>query len=749
MYRDALTFRSLRSPNWLGAAALFVCLAALVPGALGALELTLDDVVAEDPDGRFPEDLEWRPGTTELRYAWDDGAGRGHWLQEATGGEPRLLVRDEDLVMGEGSPKDLAFDPTGRQLFYRTGGELYLYDIETSEVRRLTETEAEEEEGVFAPDGSQLAFVRESDLYLLDLTSGEERRVTEDGEPDVVWNGTTDWVYWEEIWGRDSTGSWWSDDSKRIAFYHLDDRHLPVYPLVDELEIHPKVTYQKHPKAGDPLPRVAIRVFHLESGETTTLNTGDDPEAYLARVHWHPDGERLVVERLNRDQTQLDLLLCGAADGACTPIHREEHPTWINLADDFTFLPDGRFLWSSEKSGWKALYLHDADGTELERLTPRSLAVTALNHVDAAAGTLVFTGFSTAVHGAAERHVYARKIDEGNVTRWTPRAGWNGALVGGRGYWVETWSDINTPPVRAIRQMGLPARLPLPSVVAPMVEDLPQWEFLTVPGPEGSKLPAVVLKPTDFDPERRYPVITYHYGGPASQVVTNRWRTGSQRDLWHRMMAQRGYVVFSVDNQASTYFGKAGEDLLHRRFGEVELAGQLAGLEYLKSQPWVDGDHVGLWGWSGGGTNTLYSLLNKPGAWAAGISGAPVTEWHLYDAIWIERYLDHPKDNVEGYRDSSPLTHAAGLKDALLLIHGTGDDNVHVQNTTQMVDGLIRAGARFELALYPNVKHGWGSFDTSYQLHMLTTMTEFFDRHLGGGGDAAEKDSGDKAAKTP
>jgi dipeptidyl-peptidase-4 len=741
MYRDALACRRWLRPDRVPAAVVFLCLSFLVLGGpSGALELTLDQLVAEDPDGRFPEDLEWRPGTMELRYAWDDGAGRGHWLLAAAGGEPRLLVRDADLVVGDGPPKDLAFDPTGRRLLYRTEGDLYVFEIETSTVRRLTETEAEEEEAVFAPDGSRLAFVREADLYLLDLASGEERRVSRDGEPEVVWNGTTDWVYWEEIWGRDSTGSWWSGDSRRLAFYHLDDRHLPVYPLVDHLEQHPEVELQRHPKAGDPLPRVEIRVFDLESGETTTLDTGDDPEAYLARVHWHPDHQRLAVERLNRDQTRLDLLLCSAEDGACTAIHSEEHPTWINLGDEFTFLPDGRFLWSSEKSGWKALYLHDADGAELQRLTPPGIALTGLDDVDAAAGTFVFTGFSTVGLGAAERHVYTGPLEgEGAVRRWTQRAGWNGALVGERGYWLQTWSDANTPPVRVVRRRGGVARNPLPSAPAPFLEDLPRWELLTVRGPEGTRLPARVMKPADFDPERRYPVITFHYGGPASQVVENRWRKGFQRDLWHRMMATRGYVVFSVDNQASTFFGKAGEDLLHRRFGEVELVGQLAGLEYLRTQPWADAKRVGLWGWSGGGSNTLYSLLSRPGAWAAGISGAPVTEWHLYDAIWIERYLDHPDDNPEGYRDSSSLTHADRLKDPLLLIHGTGDDNVHVQNSVQMADALIRAGARFELALYPNVSHSWRTFDTAYRRHLLATMTEFFDRHLGGGKKAAGK----------
>jgi dipeptidyl-peptidase-4 len=255
---------------------------------------------------------------------------------------------------------------------------------------------------------------------------------------------------------------------------------------------------------------------------------------------------------------------------------------------------------------------------------------------------------------------------------------------------------------------------------------LPRWEIFTLPGPGGVRLPARRLVPPGFDPAKRYPVIMYHYGCPASQVVLDRWE-GRGRGLWHKLMAERGYVVLAVDNEGSMFFGKAGEDRMHRRFGPLEHAAQLAAVEYLKAQPWADPERLGLWGWSGGGANTLYDLLRSPGVWAAGIAGAPVTDWHLYDTIWTERYLDSPDGNEEGYEASSPVTYADRLADPLLIIHGTGDDNVHPQNTIVMSHALIEAGKPFDQAIYPRQKHGFRGISAR---HVYERMSRFFDREL-------------------
>jgi dipeptidyl-peptidase-4 len=429
---------------------------------------------------------------------------------------------------------------------------------------------------------------------------------------------------------------------------------------------------------------------------------------------------------LNRDQTRLDLLRCGAADGACSTLLTETWPTWINLGEDFQFLPDGRFLWGSDRSGWRRLYLHDAGGNLLRPVTPEGWSIASLEAVADDGSWAVVTGFPTAELGALDRKAARLRLDSEGWEILTPEPGLHQVLVSAKtGSWFHSWSDADTPPRAEVRPAGggaprsLPAGEPAFDAAA-----LPRWEFLTVPGPDGSRLPAALLKPAGIDPSRRYPVIVYHYGLPGSQIVANSW---SPRGVWHKLMAQRGFGVFLVEYPAALYFGKAGEDRDHRRFGALNLAAQLAGVEYLKSLPWVDASRLGLWGWSGGGANTLYCVLNQPGTWRAAVAGAPVTDWKLYDTIWTERYLDRPQDNPDGYRDSSPLTYAKNLADRLLIVHGLADDNVHPQNTVQMSDALVKAGKPFEQAIYPGQKHG---FRGESVRHFYERMTEFFERAL-------------------
>lgn len=729
-----------------------LCTLIAMPVSVLADDVTADDVTTDDPmgfedlfrpelDGTLAEDLEWRPGSHQLRLTWDGGDGEHYVLFDALSGEHQVLATPADLrggdeALAESDIADLRFMPSGDGLLYAMEGDLYHFSLLDKTVQRLTASQGDEEMVEPSPDSRKLAYVRHNDLYMLDLEAfrqgrGGEQRLSEDGEPDVVFNGITDWVYWEEIWGRDATASWWNGEGSHLAYYHIDDREVSVYPLVDTSELHPKVTMQRYPKAGDALPKVEFRVVDVATKRTVRLDTGDDPDVYLARLHWHPDGKQLLVQRLNREQTQIDLLLCQASDGSCDLLMSEQWPTWINLGDEFTFLADGGFLWSSEKSGWKHLYLHDAQGRELRRLTPEGWSVTSLDHVDEANDRLVFTAYGTGTLGASERHVFTAPLSGGEARQLTSSVGWHSALVSASGDWVHTVSDADTPPLQMVRRLddvtvhALPHIPPTDTIAA-----LPRWRFFTLDGPEGSKLPAQIMLPTDLQPTRRYPVIMYHYGGPASQVVARRWRDDGLRGLWHKYLATRGYVLLAVDNQASSYFGKQGEDRLHRRFGDVELAGQLAAVDYLKTLPWVDSQRIGLWGWSGGGSHTLYSLLRRPGVWKAGISGAPVTAWGYYDAIWMERYLDHPADNVEGYETSSPLTHAANLQDALLLIHGTADDNVHAQNSLNLATAFIEAGVPFDLALYPGAKHSFSSFKESGRRHLIRRMTDFFDRHL-------------------
>ncbi|MCB1057499.1 MAG: S9 family peptidase, partial [Acidobacteria bacterium] len=462
------------------------------------------------------------------------------------------------------------------------------------------------------------------------------------------------------------------------------------------------------------------------SGETTWLETGDPADWYLARVHWKPSGG-IAVERLNRDQTRLDLMDCQPETGECKPLITEQESTWVRLGDETRFLSDDRVIWASDRTGWRELYLYDDNGNLVRPLTEGPGHVTAVDGVNEAGGWLLVDRFGGGVLGAKDRQVVRVKLDGSGGEELSQGPGWHSAkLASGSGYWLHTWSDAEHPERQVVRNADGISVVELPSSFGVDPKSLPAWEFFTIPGPGGSKLPARMLKPAGFDSKKHYPVIMYHYGGPDSQVVMNRW-DNRRRDLWHKWMAQRGYAVLMVDNVLSTYFGKTGADKVHRRFGPNNLTAQLAAVDYLKSLPWVDGERIGLWGWSGGGSNTLYCLFNSPGTWAAGVSGAPVTDWHFYDSIWTERYLDDPANNEEGYKASSPITYATQLKDPLLVVHGTGDDNVHPQNTLVLIKTLVDADLPFEDAIYTGQKHGFKDPENN---HFYQRMTEFFDRHL-------------------
>ncbi len=704
-----------------------------------APQLTLDQIFAEDRPGAWPKQISWSPDGSRLAYLLPaetpasqpppKDRGTVLWFYELASGEARPAFASSSLPAQDGKPGKLdgySFVPGSGDLMVESAGAFFL--VTTAGLSPLAAGQPTAELLQFSPDGRRLAYVRNANLFLFDRTSGKEKALTKDGKEGVTLNAKNDWVYWEEIWGRSPESFWWSPDGKHIAYYQFDETPVSTYPLLDPLPTYPTVEWQKYPKAGQKNPKVRLGVVDVAKGKTVWLKTGD-PDSYLARVHWAPKGDRLVIQRLNRDQTQLDLLSCDAKTGNCTPFFSEQWKTWINLANDARFLKDGRFLWSSEKTGWRHLYLYDTNGKELRELTRGLQTVVSVDGVDEKSGKVTYTTNSGSAMGVANRMVWRLDLETGETKPQTSSNGWNEALVAPTGgHWLHTLSTSELPPKRRILEATGKLVFELPSGPTPSFDpaSLPRWEYTSIWGLDGQKLPARLLKPANPEPGKRYPAIMYHYGGPASQVVSNRW-DGRGRDVWHKLMAQRGYAVLMVDNITSSFFGKHGEDKVHRDFGQFNIDAQLAGTEFLKGLPNVDGQRIGLWGWSGGGTNTLMAVLKKPGVWKAAVAGAPVTDWKLYDSIWTERYLDLPEGNEAGYKASSPVTWADQLKDRLLLVHGTGDDNVHPQNTEVMSQAFIDAGVLFEELLLPNQKHGLrGAAERFFYQH----MTDFFDRYL-------------------
>ncbi|MFQ5767283.1 MAG: DPP IV N-terminal domain-containing protein [Acidobacteriota bacterium] len=759
IHPNRLVLRGVFLAAFLPAAFLQVCTAA----ASESRGLTMEEVVPLDGASQAPSRFAWSPDGRSLAYLRDDGEGQALWVVFPADGLTRRLIqasrfapseasqeeteparaealRDTEVSGRSGNRKTAAapsielfrWSPTSDRLLLQVKGDLYLVPLAGGDPQRLTHVSSPLHDPRFAPDGESVAFVQDHDLKVLDLSTGRIHALTGDGRENETLNGETDWVYGEEIWSRRPRGYWWSPDGVRIAFYHFEEGGVETYPLLNLIADSPVVRQQRYPRPGGINPVVRIGIRRVEVGPTIWLKIGGQEEAYVARVRWAPDGRKLAIQRLNRAQNRLDLLLCQVADGRCSTILTETTRTWINLGDDFRFLKDGRFIWGSARSGWRRLYLHAASGEEIRLLTPEGWAVTSLDGLDADSNRLVFTGFQVGGLGAAERHVLQVPLDPrmrlDSGLRLTSRPGWHTALVApGTAFLMLSASDDGTPPVRTIQDrsgktlMTLPAGLPLKVEGA-----LPRWEFMTIPGPHGIRLPARLMRPENFDPQERYPVIMYHYGCPGSQVVANRWpRRG--RGLWHKMMAQQGYVIFSVDNEASLFFGGEGEAKVRHRFGPLNLSAQQAGLAYLGTLPYVDLHRVGLWGWSGGGSNTLYCILNSPGTWKAAVSGAPVTDWRLYDSIWTERYLGLPAEHAEEYRLSSPLIYAGKLSDPILLVHGTADDNVHPKNSVMMARAWVEAGRPFQEATYPRQKHG---FRPRSSRHFYERMTAFFRREL-------------------
>jgi len=470
-----------------------------------------------------------------------------------------------------------------------------------------------------------------------------------------------------------------------------------------------------------------VGVVPVAGGSTRWMDTGGDRNVYLARVDWLRDSKRLAIQRLNRAQNKLELLFANAADGHAQAVLTGQDKYWINVRDDLYFFADGRrFLWSSERDAYRHLYLYDLSGELLKQLTSGAWEVTALAGVDERQGAVYFQATEKS---PIERHLYRVGLDGGAMARLTRQNGThNVTLAPGAAHYLDTYSNAMTPPRQDVyRTDAGEASSPQWTLDENRVPELASYGlqpvgFFTVPGADGTALHAMIIKPPGFDASRKYPVLVYIYGGPHSQVVRDAW--GRASFLWHQLMAQKGYIIFAVDNRGMAGRGHAFETPLYHRMGEVELADQLAGVAYLKSLPYVDRARIGIWGWSYGGYMTCYTMMNAADVFKAGFAGSPVTDWRQYDTIYTERYMGLPQENAEGYKRSSPVTHVAKLKGKLLIAAGTGDDNVHFANTVELSEQLVQAGRYAEILIYPGRGHGIS--DPAASLHLFRRVTQFF-----------------------
>lgn len=676
--------------------------------------------------------IQWLSDGQRYTFVGDDGdlvvedaaSGRREVLVAASALVPQGAQRPidiEDYQWSDDERKLLVFTNSQRVWRENTRGKFYVWDLDR---RTLTPISTQNGWQMFAklsPDGSKVGFVRDNDLYVADLATGRETRLTQDGSEQII-NGTFDWVYEEELGLQD--GWRWSPDGQRIAFWRIDQSPVRTFYMIQETDsLYSQPVALRYPKAGTPNPIARIGVVGVNGGPTTWMDTGNDTEVLLARMEWAESPTEVVIQRQNRIQNRTDVLLADATTGRSRPLFTESDPAWVDIHDDFHWLNDGRqFLWSSERDGWNHLYVYNRDGGVARQLTRGPWEVTRVMGVDERGGWVYF---GATEEGPEERHVYRVRLNgRGGVEQLSRETGTHNATVSPGGtYFLDAYSTMSTPPVtRLHRADGTAVRTLVDN--APARETLGRLavgapEFFTIRTRDGAELNAWMIKPADFDPSRKYPVLMYVYGGPGSQTVLNSW-SGS-RYLWHQSLAQRGYLVVSVDNRGTGARGRDFERAVYLKLGEYEAADQIEAANWLAAQPYVDPARIGIWGWSYGGYTTAMAMTRPGAPFKAGLAVAPVADWGLYDTIYTERFMRTPQENPEGYRLGAPMTAAANLRGKLLIVHGTGDDNVHFQNSVRLANALQAAGKQFQFMAYPNRTHSISGGPTSAHLHTMLT----------------------------
>ncbi|MCL5005792.1 MAG: S9 family peptidase [Acidobacteria bacterium] len=675
--------------------------------------------------------VRWRPGSEQISYIRHRDEDDSLWIYDVATRQKRRV----DVSSTAGVDLDsYRWSPKGDRILFEGGGNLWLFDLASGKTRRLTGGAQKAEEPTFSPTGDRVAFVRQNNLFTLSLQTGKITQLTSDGTP-LILNGKLDWVYKEELADRATGRAYeWSPNGKEIAYLRLNDTPVPEYPLVHFLSTHVKFSLQRFPQPGDPNPHAT---FHVVSVSTRERHDWVPPrnslpiEYFGPSFSWTPDSKAIAFLTLNRDQTEMAVHLWNADSGSNRVLLVEKDPYWINSLYPPGFLGDGRFLWLSERDGWLHLYLYSRQGTLLRKLTSGNWM---LDHplfsslpMFQYGGDSGWVYFLSTKPDPRQRQIYRVRLDGSHFERLSKEPGTHTLLLSPDGrFYVETFSDYKTPPItRLFKSDGaFVATLDKPEN---HLHDyaLGQTEFVTVTAPDGTKLYARLVKPPDFDPHKKYPVIVNVYGGPEVQIVQDAWGVTSLQD---QLFAEHGFLLWSLDNRGSWGRGHAWETTIFEHLGRQELSDQMAGVNYLKSLPYVDSNRMGIWGWSYGGFMTLYTLTHAPRVFKCGAAGGPVTDWRFYDSIYTERYMRTPKVNPEGYQESSPLDAAGNLRAKLLLMHGVDDDNVHLQNTINFIEALIRDGKSYQLYLQPGEKHGFVGY--SARLYLVDRLLKFFEDNL-------------------
>ena len=699
------------------------------------------------PDGKLVAYLRAREDDKDRfdLWAYDLGARKHRRLVDsrALAGADKALSADEEArrerqrTSAFSGIVEYSFAPDSHQLLIPLNGDLYLYDLARKAggaVRRLTNTEGYETDARFSPHSRFVSFVRDQNLYVIDLADGRERAVTRDGGGLVSW-GMAEFIAQEEM-DRD-TGYWWSPDERHIALTRVDESRVPEVERFEIQATGASIVRQRYPATGAANARVELYVADLASDGRQRVDLGGNDDVYLPRVEWFPGGETLSVQRQSRDQKTLELLAVDPLSGSSRVLLTEKSAHWVPLNHDLVFLEKTReFIWSSWRDGFQHLYLYANDGRLIRQLTSGEFMVLgespegAVRAVDERARRVYFTAN---LPSPVERQLFWVSLDEPGAPRQvTKEPGWHSVTMSmDTRVFIDSFSNVDTPKSVWLRSANgkaltalLPNELDATHPYAPYAGEHVRAEFGSIAAEDGQRLYYKLLKPRVLEPGKKYPVLVDVYGGPGVQRVANTW--GS---LFHQYLVQHGYIVFALDNRGSGMRGEKFETALGQSMGHAEVRDQVKGVEFLRSLPFVDPERIGVFGWSYGGYMTLMCLMQAPDAFAAGVAGAPVTDWALYDTHYTERYLSTPQLNAEGYRRSNVLEYADKLSRPLLLVHGMADDNVLFAHSTALMKKLQDLQKPFDLMTYPGGKHGLIRQNVP-GLHAHANIVRFFDREL-------------------
>ncbi len=624
------------------------------------------------------------------------------------------------------------FSSDGKWALTSSGGDLYFYDVQANVARRLTESpKVVEQLPQLSPTGKHAAFVQDNDLYVIDCQTSQTRRLTTNGSKELL-NGILDWVYQEELYGRGNFRAFWfSPSGEQLAFLQLDQSPVLHYQVSDSLSFRQDLEDTRYPKAGDPLPIARLWIADIQTGALQEVSLDDYPadDRLIVRVCWSPKNE-LWLQIQNRIQNEQSVLRVDPSDKRAVRVLHEKSPGWIEVLSTPKFLPNGDFLWLSDLPGGRRhLFRFIQNTQQLKPLTQGEWDIAELLSVSPDGNHAFVTGN---YEQPTESHLLRVELNSGQLDKLTRSAGTHRPRVSPDGrYYIDTSSNINSPPVTELCSVDGRLRRVLEAPVSDRYQTLDRAAVrtLTITARDGLPLQSLVMLPKDIESGKvtgkRLPVLFHVYGGPQAPTVHNAW--GGSNYWWHQYLCSQGYAIVLCDNRSARGRGISDTWKIYRDMGSVELRDLEDAVAWVSQQPWADKDRIGVWGWSYGGYFTAYALTHSK-IFRAGIAGAPVTDWHNYDAIYTERYMDLPQNNRDGYKSSSTVTAAENLHGRLLLVHGERDDNVHMSNTLQLAHALQKAGKPFDMMIYPKNRHG--VVDPAQRYHLYQTMTEFLDRHL-------------------